>query len=226
MSTAEHEPTEPTEIAEAFAEIVRLAERRGVTSIGQLAGCWETSVGPSWWIAVNGHAHPVRCTHGVDVPPFAAYVEYNGWPAGLFNPRGGEFVAGASANESAFIEALRGADVTAAVIRLSPTPRPGDRFELRNHLGAALGRIVEVDSVYRVRSGRAMVVCTGVSGPRGGEAITVEFRDGAQTGWRHEYGMSDVGVARYRAEEWKRLVDTGELVHVDEDDDEERGGAA
>lgn len=100
---------EPTAIAEAFAEIIRLAERRGVEGIGRLAGCWETSVGPQWWLCVNGHGHPVRCTRGVDVPPYSAYVEFNGWPAGMFNPRGGEFVAGAAANESAFIEALRGA---------------------------------------------------------------------------------------------------------------------
>lgn len=95
-----------TAIAEAFAAIVSLAERLGVTRIDTLPGCWEHDVDGTWWIAVNGRREPLACSRGPVVQPFHAYVEFNGWPAGVFNPSGGEFVAGAAGNESAFIEAV------------------------------------------------------------------------------------------------------------------------
>jgi hypothetical protein len=42
------------QLTEAFAEIVALAERLGVTRIDQLSGCWEYWVDKRWWFAVNG----------------------------------------------------------------------------------------------------------------------------------------------------------------------------
>ena len=93
----------------AFALIAELAEALGVTAIGKLAGCWERDLDAHWFIAVNGHSAPTPCSKGADVPPFTCYVEWNGWPAALVTPAGGEIVAGSAANEDALIEALRDA---------------------------------------------------------------------------------------------------------------------
>lgn len=98
-------------IPEVFFEIMNLAEARGVRRINELPGCWELALDKQWWIALNGHREPVKCSRGADVPPFACYVEFNGWPAGLVSPgpEGGVLAAGQAANEDALIEALRNA---------------------------------------------------------------------------------------------------------------------
>lgn len=96
-------------ITEAFAEIVKLAERRGVARINDLPGCWEPEIGGEWKIALNGHREPAKSSSGAEVPPFSAYIEYNGWPAGVIDPSGGIIAAGECANEDAFIAALRAA---------------------------------------------------------------------------------------------------------------------
>lgn len=96
-------------VPEVFVELVKLAERRGVRRINALAGCWEFTLPGGWFVAVNGHAEPVECSRGVKVPPFRAYVESHGLPAGLVSPRGGEFVVYEDVNEDAFLDALRGA---------------------------------------------------------------------------------------------------------------------
>jgi hypothetical protein len=94
-------------MSEVFAAIVELAESLGVSGINKLPRCWEHQIDGSWWIAVNAHPEPIQCSHGVAVAPFSAYIEFNGWPAGLFTPHGGQIAAGEVANEDAFIEALR-----------------------------------------------------------------------------------------------------------------------
>lgn len=64
-----------------------------------------------WFVAVNGHAEPMRSSeHGAGgalVPPYEAYVSYNGWPAATFGVNGGIFVAGSGANAESFSAALR-----------------------------------------------------------------------------------------------------------------------
>jgi hypothetical protein len=94
---------------EAFAVIAALAEALDVRAINQLPGCWEHQVDDRWWIAVNGHAEQTSCSHGAAVPAYGAYVEFNEWPAAVFTPVGGEFVAGTAANEEAFIAAVKAA---------------------------------------------------------------------------------------------------------------------
>lgn len=96
-------------ITEAFAEIAALASRMGVRRINEIEGCWETDIDTRWWISVNGHGQTTTNSHGVEVPPFSAYVEFNGWPAGIINPGDGVIAAGDAANEQAFIEALKAA---------------------------------------------------------------------------------------------------------------------
>jgi hypothetical protein len=94
-------------LTEAFAEIVALAERLGVSKINEMPGCWEHQVDKRWWIAVNAHAAETPCSMGTKVPPFTAYVQFNGWPAGQIDPAGGWIAAGEAANEDTFIAALK-----------------------------------------------------------------------------------------------------------------------
>ncbi len=93
----------------AFAKLVELGLALGFKSVSQLDGCAEFAIDDQWWCALNGHRERTKCTRGAEVPSFHAYVEFNGWPAGVISPRGGEFVAGAAANEDAFIAALESA---------------------------------------------------------------------------------------------------------------------
>jgi hypothetical protein len=97
-----------------FEAIIEMCDRLGVQGIGSFPGCWEYEIDKHWWVAVNGHTEPVKALSptdvkydrpGTDVPPFTAYVEFNGWPAGLIDPTGGVLAAGAAANEATFIEA-------------------------------------------------------------------------------------------------------------------------
>ena len=94
-------------ITEAFAEIAALANRLGIHDITRFPGCWEHQIDEHWWMAVNGHREKIACSSGEKVPPFSAYVRFNGWPAGVIDPAGGIIAAGEVANEDAFIEALK-----------------------------------------------------------------------------------------------------------------------
>ncbi len=96
------------EITELFAAIVGFAEKSGVREITKLPGCWEFSPAEGWWIAVNGHREPMKCSRGPEVAPFRAYVEWNGFPAGIIGPHDGVLAAGSLANESALLAALGG----------------------------------------------------------------------------------------------------------------------
>ena len=90
-------------IALAFARVVDLAQALGVRAINTLDGCWEHQVDEKWWVAVNGHREPVKCSTGAEVPPFHCYIESNGLPAGLLTPRGGQFMGNC---EDGFIAAV------------------------------------------------------------------------------------------------------------------------
>jgi len=92
--------------------IANLAEALSVSNVKDLPGCWECKVDDRWWFAINAHTTPKAVklspsgvAHKVD--PFHCYVEFNGWPAGVFHlAGGGEFAQGTEANEDAFIDAL------------------------------------------------------------------------------------------------------------------------
>jgi hypothetical protein len=96
-------------VSEAFIAIMQLAEALGVRDINKLDGCWERDLDGAWFFAVNGHQHEIACSKGAAVPPFHVYLEFNGWPAGIFSPRGGVIAAGEAANEGTFIEAVNAA---------------------------------------------------------------------------------------------------------------------
>jgi hypothetical protein len=107
-------------MSESFFEICQLADRLGVSNIGNMTGCWEHAVDEHWWMAINGHASEMKCSRGATVPAFHAYIEYNGWPAGFISPNGGIIAAGAAANEDAFIAALKLAKVDARRGQVKP----------------------------------------------------------------------------------------------------------
>jgi hypothetical protein len=91
-----------------FIEIAHMANRLGASPLSRYEDCWEYQVSDGWWIAVNGHAEPRRCSHNnIEVPPFTAYIEWNGWPAGFIDPRGGDMAAGELANEDTLVAALK-----------------------------------------------------------------------------------------------------------------------
>lgn len=91
----------------AFEAIASLCIALGQHPLTKHAGCWEQQIDERWWIAMNGHRAPVKCSAGAEVPPFHCYVQFNGWPAALFGPNGGVIAAGECANEDAFIQAVR-----------------------------------------------------------------------------------------------------------------------
>lgn len=102
----------PDHVTEAFAEIAALAARLNIRDIGHMPGCWEQQIDEHWWIAVNGHCAETKCSFGEAVPPFSAYVRFNGWPAGIISQFDGCLAAGAAANEDAFIAALKACPAT------------------------------------------------------------------------------------------------------------------
>lgn len=88
-------------ITSAFVKIAELGIVLGVRGIKDLPGCWEHQMDEHWRIKVNAHSQAVD-----GVPAFHCLVEWNGFPAALFAPNGGTFVAGSCANEDTFLEAL------------------------------------------------------------------------------------------------------------------------
>ncbi len=101
-------------ICEAFMKLAELATKDGIGAFNTLPGCWTRHIGKQWWIAVNGHKTSMKATSpngasagdGISVEPFHVYIEFNGWPAGIFTPYGGAIAAGDAANESTFISAI------------------------------------------------------------------------------------------------------------------------
>lgn len=88
-------------ITRAFAMIGELAGVLNVTKINELPGLWEHQIDDLWLIKVNGHDKEVE-----HVPPFSAYITFNGWPAGVIDPFGGCIVASDHCNEDSFISAI------------------------------------------------------------------------------------------------------------------------
>lgn len=93
-------------ISLAMARIADLAYALGVRDLNKRTACWEYQIDLHWWIAVNGTTKTIECSKEVEVEPYHCYVEFNGWPAGLFCPYGGTIAAGTAANERTFIEAI------------------------------------------------------------------------------------------------------------------------
>lgn len=94
-------------ISEAYAALVEFAMSRGARNLAAVSGAWHAVVDDQWAVWLNPHRDAIKLDSGPEVPPFECYVEFNGWPAGIFGPRGGVIAAGALANEGTFIDALK-----------------------------------------------------------------------------------------------------------------------
>lgn len=94
-------------ISEVFAKLADLAIALGITDINKLEGCWEHNVDEHWFITINGHNKTIKNSKDVEVPAYHCYVEFNGWPAGIFSPFGGAICAGKLANEDTFLDAIK-----------------------------------------------------------------------------------------------------------------------
>ena len=104
-------------VSEAFGVICELGIALGIRPLNEHPGCWAHQIDDFWFVAVNGHDES-RMYQTIEIPPFHAYVAYDGWPAAMFTPRGGEFVVTNVVNEDAFIRAVR-----AAIARHKLPPR-------------------------------------------------------------------------------------------------------
>ena len=90
-------------VSEAFVLIVDLALKQGRRNIKDQVV--DVAVDDTWKVRVNGCS-----VERENIPPFHAYVEFNGWPAGFIGTDGGGVIAaGEAANEDALIAALRAA---------------------------------------------------------------------------------------------------------------------
>lgn len=96
------------EVCEAFAVMAQLGNTVGAGPLSKHEACWEFQIDEQWKIAVNGHKEAKVCSLTTQpIEPFNCYVEYNGWPAGIIDPRGGILAAGSDANENTFIDAMK-----------------------------------------------------------------------------------------------------------------------
>ena len=89
---------------EAWLGICALAIKDGVKIPEIPDGIYRRDIA-EWKITFNG-TNEDKVDAGIDLPKFEAYVQYNGWPAGLIGPAGGILAAGAAANEDTFIAAI------------------------------------------------------------------------------------------------------------------------
>lgn len=98
--------SEEIEIVEVFVEIANLCESMKIPPLNTFPNCWECKLDKHWTIVVNAHKEP-KMWHDIEVLGFHCYVEFNGWPAGIFSPHGGSIAAGSEANEQKLIEAIQ-----------------------------------------------------------------------------------------------------------------------
>jgi hypothetical protein len=93
------------QVCEAFSLLAELAMKDGADK-QPLAQFWERDIG-RWHVSLNRENISRKNEAGDDVPPYTAVVTFNGWPAGMIDPRGGIIAAGAAANEDTFIAAIK-----------------------------------------------------------------------------------------------------------------------
>jgi hypothetical protein len=106
-------PEDLSNVPNAIALICDLHKADGVEPIGRMRGAWFRRIDNHWSIWVNGQMTAQAGGPGGDVsiPPGECYVEFNGWPAGIFSmlTGEGELAAGELANYGSFCAALQSA---------------------------------------------------------------------------------------------------------------------
>ena len=102
-------------LTEAASAVADLAQARGIGSIKDKPQPFKLVIDERWTVYVNAGQAAVKLDSGADLEPFNFYVEFNGWPAAMFSPFAGSFVAGEGANEETFLAACRAAQSAAEV---------------------------------------------------------------------------------------------------------------
>jgi len=96
-------------VSEAYALIADLTIALGAAPLARFVGCWEHRLGDRWLVAVNGHGTPTKCSVGVEVPPFHAYIERDGWPAAMLTVRDGLVIGHGNELEDTLLAELKAA---------------------------------------------------------------------------------------------------------------------
>ncbi len=103
------------DLYEPFVLLAELCTARGETGLSKTTAPGQTHVIPinaTWRAWLNPHNGPANTDNGVEVPRLTAYVEYNGWPWGLIDPRGGtvgDHPLPGAGNLNTFMAAVRAA---------------------------------------------------------------------------------------------------------------------
>lgn len=99
------------ELENAALLICELHEKDGAVPIGKMDKPWFRKIDDRWSIWVSGQTKPADNGNGVEILPGDVYIEFNGFPAGIFSMiRGdGMLAAGELANYETFCDALRAA---------------------------------------------------------------------------------------------------------------------
>lgn len=111
--------------------ILDLHKADGAIPVGEMDGLWNRKLSDEWEIWVNGQLGTMKTPEGVDVGPGDCYVEFNGWPTGIFSliTGEGEIAAGSIANYDTFCLALREAATEIAKLRCQDETRMlGEEF--------------------------------------------------------------------------------------------------
>ena len=95
-------------ISEVFDLIATIGLKEHADPLSKYLEGWRYRVDEHWFIVVNGTKESIKYGKSkIPIPPVNCWVEFNGWPAGLFDPFGGIMAAGSMANEDSFINALK-----------------------------------------------------------------------------------------------------------------------
>ena len=105
-----------------FGALADLVYARGDYPLKKWKGLYHCRIDKQWEVWINGHKEELPLREGTGLPAFHAYVEYNGWPAGVFSPISGVIAASECANEETFCAAVK-----AATARVQAARGPGDR---------------------------------------------------------------------------------------------------
>lgn len=111
-----------SDVVAVFGRACELAMAEGAENINLDAGCHELQVDADWWLAINPHEKPRRCSRGAMVKPFQIYFEWRGWPAGFVSSSGGMLTCGKEINEANLLAAL--ARAIAGKTKSKGDPRP------------------------------------------------------------------------------------------------------
>jgi hypothetical protein len=93
-------------VVAVFDRACELAMANGAENINLDAGCHELAVDEDWWLAINPHDRPRRCSRGLVIKPLQIYFEWRGRTAGFVTRSGGMLACSKDVNEARLLVAL------------------------------------------------------------------------------------------------------------------------